>query len=322
MPRGAKEYNRASLKNIRSSNKKIIKHAKHVRAYDDNKRLANFIVSDKISKFVGVELFLCYSNIAINLKNRGVRLYSILYLTDDLWKSEKNTYEKIYRTYFGSEFLMNSALKFSGAKYDGRKHRCFGTPLFDQLKNITSGNDTLVLLPNINASQVSQSFGSKGNFINIIKNLSEQNNLIFKTRKKQWLPGEITKYAKEIINDGSSMYPSAIVGAFGKCRNVVMFHSSGIYETIVANKYVINIPLPLNRWRWDKKKMSKYFSKSEGSLYSFNGVVKNIEQKDVISGNFSLSETIDPIQRDIWVGRFAAPLQYDSVKKIAEDILK
>jgi hypothetical protein len=322
MPRGSKEYNRASLKNIKASSKKIVKHARHVRPYASNAALAGLLLADNIKKFVGVELFLCYKNIAVDLQNKGINLYSILYLTDDIWNSNKKTYEKIHRTYFCSKYLMDIALKFSGANYNDKKHKCVGSPLFDQLSGVGSGGATLVLLPNINSSQVSQSFGSKGNFINIVKKLSEQNDLIFKTRKKQWLPAEIVKYSKEIINDGSSMYPSAIVDAFSKCKNVVMFYSSGVYEAVAADRYVINIPLPLKRWRWDKTKMAEYFSKKQGSLYNFNGVVENIEQADVISGNFNLSKTIDIKQRDAWIGKYLAPFGYNSIKKMAEDIVK
>jgi hypothetical protein len=66
--------------------------------------------------------------------------------------------------------------------------------------------------------------------------------------------------------------------------------------------------------------MNKYFSKNEGNVYQFDGVVKTVEQKDVIAGNFSFKNT-DQDRRDVWVKKFIGSVPKNSSKEIAKDIV-
>jgi len=318
--RGYKNYNNASIKNINASCEDISKYSVRTRSYKNDGDLLSLLVKNNIKKLVSVEISLCHPGILKTLSSKGIKTFSILYLTDAFWTSKRYSYEGITKTYFCSTFLMNKALKFANVSYDSTKYKCLGNPLFDQLMGVSSGSDVLVMLPNIRKEHVPHAFGDKNNFINIIKSLASKRDLIFKTRQKQWLPNEIKQYAKEIIVDGDKMYPSAIVGAFNKCDTVVMFYSSGIYECVMAGKYVININIPHSRWPWDKAKMREYFSNEEGSPYQYSGVVNSILQTDVTKLSFRCK--LDANKRQEWLNKFLGPLTYNSSIEIAKDILR
>ena len=81
----------------------------------------------------------------------------------------------------------------------------------------------------------------------IISKLSKCGDLILKTRKKQWFPEEIKKYAKRILDDGDLMYPPVTSNLLAESFCTVMFYSSGIYECVFGGNYVVNITIPLNR---------------------------------------------------------------------------
>lgn len=317
--RGSKEYNRASCKNIGLSAKHILDKAKLIRPYTNNEALFKMLISHKVKKFIGLELSLCYKKMAHKLEKSGIKLYSLLYLTDSLWNSTKESYS-IYRTYFGAKCLMETALSFSGTQYDSNKHKVLGSPLFDQLKGLGSGNNTLVLLPNVAPADASRAFGSSSKFIKIMEKIAEGNSLIFKTRKKQWLPEEIKKFAKEIVYDGTNMYPSSFCNALNKCDSIVMFFSSGIYESVVSGKYVTNITIPLNRWSWNQTKMQKYFSVDEGSLYQYAGVVDTIDQDNI--ENLVVKKNVDQDSRKEWLDKFIGNNNFNSSDSIVDDILR
>jgi len=318
--RGSKEYNRASVKNINASSPQILSSAKHARAYNTNANLFSLMQKDGIKKFVSVELFLCYKDIISNLRACGIKTYSILYLTDSVLSMGvgSNAYKVVDRTYFASEFLLNKALEYSDTKYNKTQHVFLGSPLYDQLKGVGSKDIALVMLPNLKAEHIPSAFGSEAKFVKIIEHLAADNHLIFKTRAKQWLPNNIKKFAKDIIFDGTKLYPSSIVGAFGKCNKVVMFYSSGIYEAVAANKLVINIPLPLSRWRWNKTMMNDYFKCTE--LYDYPGVVMSLEQKDILAGPVKF-DTFDSGARDKWIEKFIGNLSFSGAHNIAKDII-
>lgn len=316
--RGPKEYNRASPKNINLSSPHVIANAKVARKYSSNAELFNHFRKDGVKKFVGLELFMSYSDILENLRACGIKTYSVLYLSDSMWTMKSAAYNSIDRIYFTSKFLMDKALEYSGSKYNKSKHLFLGSPLFDQLKDIKEQDSLLVMLPNISQADVHSGFGSANNFITIMKNLGANNELIYKTRTKQWLPNEIKPLAKEIIVDGSKMYPSAIVDAFNKCNKIVMFGSSGIYEAVATGKSVINIPIPVSRWRWDQNKLRNYFIDSK--LYNYSGAVLNLEQADILKGPVDFGEFTKKDNK-AWIEKFIGKFDTNGANNIAKSII-
>jgi hypothetical protein len=210
---------------------------------------------------------------------------------------------------------MEKQQDFSGLTFNSNRDKCFGSPIFDQLKSINNKNaiSTLVLLPN---GCTPIFFKAAGGFIKIIESFG--NDLIFKTRKKQWMPPEIKKMGKEIVFDGDIMYPSAIVDVFPRTKNTVLFYSSGIYEAIFANQYVINVKFPLSLWPRDLKKLNKYFL---GELYNYEGVIESVEQKDLVKGKFE-SKKINQESRKKWLEKYIGDISEDSSSLIVDDIIK
>jgi hypothetical protein len=169
---------------------------------------------------------------------------------------------------------------------------------------------------------VKVAFGSKDNFVKIIEHLSKNAKLIYKTRKKQWLPKEILPFATEVITDSDKMYPSIVANIFRKTHTTVMFYSSGIYEAVYAGNYVVNIPISLNRWSWDTNKMKNYFSNETGHLYNFGGVVESVEQSKILSGEWKLINKLDPVLRKAWIEKFIGSVPINSARVIATDIIR
>lgn len=322
-PRGNKEYNRATLEKIKQSSTRIVKNAHKVKAFPNDKQLLKQFVHDKITKLVSLEVYLWAKGYLKQLKQNNIKIYSILYLTDSLWQPSPECITAMDRVYYTSEYIKSTHLDFLGIKGNPRRDRTLGNPIYNNLMNkVSDGKDVLVMLPNLRAEHVPVSFGSKENFVKIIKTLADGNNLIFKTRKKQWLPAEIKQYAKEIIDDGDEMFPASITKAFRETHTTVMFYSSGIYEAVYAGNYVVNIPLPLKRWGWDKGKMKEYFSTEDWNLYNFRGVVESVTQKEILSGSWKLKKKdIDIDARIHWISKFIGSVPMLSEKVIVKDIL-
>ena len=181
----------------------------------------------------------------------------------------------------------------------------------------------MVLLPNLRVEHVPVSFGNKENFFKIIEKLSHGGDLIFKTRKKQWLPNEIKKYAKEIVDDGDKMYPPVIADLLKKCYTTVMFYSGGVYEAVYGGNYVLNIRLPLKRWAWEKNKLKEYLKEDGNSLYDFNGVVESVGQKTILQDDWEFKpRSADPINSGLWVEKFIGPEICGRTKLIVLDIIR
>ena len=320
IPRGSKEYNRASLNSIKKSSAKIISGAKLIRSFNSNNDLFNKLVLDGIKKFISLEIGLSMKHSIGQIKSKGIRMYSIQNLTDTIWQSDPSFINSMERVYYPSIHTMRSHHEFAEIKYNSDRDK-IASPLYDILDD-TFKKNTLVLLPNLVIDQVNPSFGSANNFFKIIENLSKSSSLIFKTRKKQWLPEQIKQYAQEIVYDGSDMYPSALSKVLGKVDTVVMFYSSGLYECVYADKYVINIELPVNkRWRWKKEHMFKYFSKDEGSLYNYSGVVETVEQSKAMDSSWVIENKLNPYARETWLRSYVGELPNNNTVFIVNDVI-
>jgi len=321
--RGSKQYNRASLTNLNKSSPTVIKNAKKVKAFASDKQLLQQLAHDRITKLVSVEIWLWAKSYIKRLKEQNIKTYSVMYLTDSIWQS-KESVVGIDRIYYSTQHTMNVHHDFAQVTYDKQRDRVIGSPIFDPIPNSPSkGKNILVLLPNLRSEHVPVSFGNTSNFVSIIKKLSEAGNLIFKTRKKQWIPNEIKQYSSEIIDDGDIMYPPVSVGLFKKCYTTVMFYSSGIFEAVYGGNYVLNVPLPLKRWGWSGDKLKQYFSVDNDNLYQFSGVVESVSQKTILQDDWKFNpKQIDPTRRKEWVDRFIGPNTISGAEQIAVDIIK
>ena len=322
-PRGDKEYNRATLAKLKLSSPTVVSNAAKVKAFANDGQLRKQFVHDKITKLVSLEVYLWAKTYIDELKKNGIKIYNILYLTDSLWNSDIKNITTSDRVYYSSYYLMNFHLNLLGLKLDPGRDRWLGSPTYDSMKTYDDRHSEgiLVLLPNLRAEHVEVAFGGKKNFIKIMDNIVRGNekNLVFKTRKKQWLPAELRNYGAKIIDDGDVMYPPAIVDAFNNCHCVVMFYSSGIYESMYAGKYVVNIPLNLKRWSWDKKKMKDYF---ESPVYDYKGAVWNLSQEEAASKDFVFRPPkVDGISQEDWLSKYIGMAPVNSSKMIVEDIL-
>jgi len=320
MPRGDKEYNRSSVEKINKSDPRILAGARNVFSYNNDSELLRIVKDNNIKKFVGLEIYLNYNKILKSFKSMGTKVYSIQYFTDSVWSATADYYSKIDSVYFTSDFLMRKSIEYSGAKFDKDRHKFLGSPLYDQLEGVGKENNILVMLPNIRAEYVSMFFKSTDRFMKIIDGLSKKGNLIFKTRKKQWLPAELKKYSADIIFDSDHMYPSSIVNAFSKSCAVAMFYSSSVYESVMADKYVINIEAPLIYRKFNVNHINEYFSKENGSLYNFPDVVDFVSQDKIISGDFSVKE-LDSTKLAKWKDKFMGKCEFNSAELISKDIL-
>lgn len=322
--RGDKEYNRASLVNIRKSSISIVQNATKVKAFSSDKQLQKQLVHDNITKLVSIEIWLWAKSYIKFLKQNNIKTYSILYLTDSLWQSDPTCVTSMDRVYYSTTHLMKAHHEIAGVKFDHNRDRCLGLPVFDGLMNKPSeGKNILVLLPNQRHEHVTTAFGSENNFFAIIEKLcsDKQYNFIFKTRKKQWLPEQIKQYASDIVEDGDKMHPPIMRQLLANSYTTVMFYSSGIYECVYGGNYVLNITLPLKRWGWNKEHMKKYFSTEEHNVYQLKGVVDSVSQKTILKDWKFKPQHIDPVARNYWVEKFIGSQGLNSSKLIVKDIL-
>jgi len=321
-PRGDKEYNRATLSKLKKAHPASVQHAKQIRAFANDNQLLSQLIQDKVTKLVSIEIWLWAKGYLNSLKKHNIKTYSILYLTDSLWQDPAciTTMDKVY---YSSQYLMELHHEFAGIKADRKRDQFLGAPVFDPLLNKPStGKDILVLLPNLRKEHVQVAFGNSKRFFDMMDKIAQGGNLIFKTRKKQWLPNEIKKYAKEIVEDGELIYPPVIADLLKRCYCTVMFFSSGIYECVYGGNYVYNITFPLKRWGWNKDKMKRYFSTTAPSVYQFPGAVESLEQ-DTVLGDWKFEPNqIDPVMRKAWVEKYIGCEPCSGAKQIVMDILR
>lgn len=321
VPRGDKEYNRATIKKLCQSSPKIIKNSKKNLAFANDTKLLELILKNRCKKVVAIEFSLAHKSISKSAKKYGIKIYSVNYLTDSMWVMDYSKLSEAHRTFYTANHIRKCHFEFMNKPVNDIITKCFGSPLLDHVKDISEGDETLVLLPNIRTDSVSRAFGSSKRFIKIISNIYDKSGpLIFKTRKKQWFPGEIRRYAKEIIYDGNLMYPSALSDALKRSRTAVMFYSSGIYEAVYSGAHVINIMSSTKQWRWDRKLMDKYFSNSFNSLYNFPGAVSSVSIDDAAASKFNF-DGASPEARKEWVKKFIDDVSVDSAEEIANEII-
>jgi len=252
----------------------------------------------------------------------NVKIYSINYLTDSIWSNDYSRISSAHRTFYTVEHLRKFHFEIMNKPINDILTKCFGSPLLDQVKNISKGDETLVLLPNIRAGNVPKVFGNEKRFTKIISNIhNKSGKLLFKTRKKQWLPPSIKAFAKEIIYDGDIMYPSALSKALERSKVAVTFCSSGIYEVVYSGAYAVNIMVTKKQWRWDRNFLNKYFSNNPGSLYNYPGAVASVGVNDAVEGNFSLNGA-NELERQKWIQKFISNVPEDSAEAIANEIIK
>ena len=285
--------------------------------FNSEKQLLNSLVQDKISKFVSLEVWLCFRSILKDLKKNNIKLYNIQYLTDSILQPSA-AITAMDRVYYTSEHIMKMQQKFSGTKFDPKRDRCLGTPLFSSVRKNNGSGDILVLTPNIRVEHVGSTFGSKDNLIKIFSKLAAGGDLIFKTRKKQWLPQELKKYAKTIVDDSKQIYPPATVELFEKCYMTVLFCSTGVYEAVLANNRVLNIELnSLSFLGWKEPKKSIFYEP-----HNFDGVTETIKQHTILGDDWKFEpKKIDQDKRKIWINKYIGKTIANSDKLIAEDIL-
>lgn len=298
--KGEKNYNKPTKERIDKS----FGYKTDIFSFYTDGQLLELLKKDKISKLVSLEIGLWGKKYFKFFNDNNIKTFSILYLSDSLWYFSDCS----YRIYYTTEHLMRCCHKFNKIKFNSNRDRCFGSPIFDQLEALTSNsNDICVMLPN----KCDYFLKNPQKFYNLIESFG--NNLIFKLRKKQWLPEEIKKFAKEIVYDGDIMYPSSISDIFRKTKYTVMFYSSGIYEAVFGNQSVINIKFPLNTWPHNSKMMEEYFN---DELYNFPGVVQSF----TINDRIEISDNQE--KRKEWIKRFIGFEKAESIKLISEDILR
>ena len=322
-PRGDKEYNRATIAKLKKASGRAVKNAINIKAFANDKQLLQMLIKDKVSKLVSLEIWLWAKGYIKDLKKHNIKTYSVLYLTDSLWQKDPACITSMNKVYYSTKYLMDVHHDFAGIKFDSKRDQCLGSPVFDPILNKPSeGKDILILLPNLRGEHVKVSFGSADNFIKMIAKFSKAGDLIFKTRKKQWLPNEIRKYAKEIVDDGDNMYPPIVSELFKKCYMTIMFYSSGVYEAVYGGNFILNVPLPIKRWGWQKDKLKQYFTTAPNNLYQFDGVIKSVDQNVILSDDWELEpQRILEINRRWWLDKYVGFFSAGA-KLIATNIIK
>jgi hypothetical protein len=320
--RSGKEYNRPTTNRLQKAVPTIMAKANKIATFNNDTKLLNLLMKYKCDKVVVIEFPLAHKSISLKTKQKGIKVYSINYLTDSIWNGDYSRVLNTHRTFYTAEYLRKFHFGVLGKPVDDVLTKCLGSPLLDQVKDIANGEETLVLLPNIRANHVSKVFGNEKRFTKIISNIyNKSGKLLFKTRKKQWLPPSVKTFAKEIIYDGDIMYPSALSKALARSKTVITFCSSGIYEVIYSGAYAVNIMVTKKQWRWNKGLLNKYFSNNPGDLYNYPGAVASVSVNDAINGNFSL-EGANEQERQKWIKKFISDIPKDSAEAIADEIIK
>lgn len=311
-PKGDKEYNRPTKVRVEKS----FGHLINLSPFSTDQQLLQLLKKDRITKMISLEIGLWGKKYVSFFKSNDIKTYSISYLSDCIWQG-RGMIEGFDRVYYTTPYLMRIQHKFHGIQFDPRRDKCFGSPLFDQLDSVENdkAESTLILLPN---QCDKTSFGGNERFCRIIASFGD--NLIFKSRKKQWMPEEAKRLAREIVYDGEFMWPSAISTLYPRTKTTVLFYSSGIYEAVYGKQRVVNIKFPLKSWykQRGQARLDEYFG---GGLYAWPGVVESIEQEDVLAGKIK-SDRIDLSQRKKWIDKFMGSNNGKSYELIAQDILK
>ena len=313
---GAKEYNRPTTERMLRSFGGTVR----LSAFQTDQELKEQVLRDRIDCFVSIEVGLFKQAFGSFWHDHGIRVCSIAYLTDTLWQPS-NMLDGLDRFYYTSKYLMELYHRFSGAHYNPARDRCLGSPLFDGLCNVRNdqATATLTLLPSIYAGEIEAFFGSTERFIGVLKSFGH--NQIFKTRQKHCIPEQARQFSPThsiLLDDPNQVYPPVTTRLFGGTHTTVLFYSSGVYEAVCANQYVVNVRMPTDAWGWSKSNMLEYFG---GSAYNSGGVVQSVDQDELLSGRVVLGK-LDQTARKEWLARHTDNADSNSSELILEDILK
>jgi hypothetical protein len=317
-PKGDKEYDRPTINKIKS----ILPKAKNqIIAFDSDKKLYSLLISNKINKIISLEIGLWGKSYLPELHKANIQTHSISYLTDSLWQTSAKTISNLDHIYYCSEWLRDMALNFAGAPYNSKRDH-IASPMFDIIKEEKSNNKVLVLLPNLKQDQIKSAFGNQESFnkiINKIESFAGKENIIYKARQKQWVPDYLKN--KVIVDNLLEPYPPIITEIFKQTTTTICFYSSGVYESVLAGNYIINIKLPLDRWNWNKDKLKEYFSDAQNSLYNWNGAVKSYDQPTILQPNFAFISEPEPDARKKWLNHYIGKQPENATDAIIKNIL-
>lgn len=320
-PRGPKEYNRASLTNIRKAAPHIVKCAASTKAFTKDKHLLGHMKADGVTKMVSVEIFLWAKSYIDWFRQNKIKTFSLLSFVDSTFVADKSTLLSIDKSYHNTKYLMDKHYEYLGLK--NKFPEFLGSPMFDCIDNsLNSNKNILVMLPN-GVNEPKLFFGSEDRFIKIIESISKSGNIFVKARRKQWIPKGIFNYTDTIIYDDHQMYPSQIALLLKKCSVSVSFFSSSVYECVYGGNYVYNVNMPLqtwNRWKGSEREFDKYVSVLPGNVYNYSGVVETVSQDSIINNPFIL-KAVDPEQRQRWLEKFLGPQHTNSAELVAQDIV-
>lgn len=315
-PRGEKEYLRATKKNVSMAHPGIFgvngdsSNPNVISCFVNDRMLKKYLDSDGISSVVSVE---------IGLWNKGIKQkkHSLLYLTDSLWTNR--AFNGIDFVYPATSFLNSKHRVFNNIS--NSNFNCYGSPIFDQIDQTKCGNAILFLMPNIRKENIPKSFGSEDKFRDIVEKTANAGKILFKIRKKQWVPKWLGEYGP-IFEDSGKMYPSTIMNLLGRTNRTVMFYSSGVFESIFASNYTVNIKLPLKTWSWNQRMLKSYF---ESSVYNYPGVITSKSMGEFKTENLCVS-SIDTEKRKMWIhdhmGSEFDNYDHRSSEKIANNVVK
>lgn len=320
IPRGSKEYDRASISNINKSSKSIVDNAYKVRAFGKEKTLIDMMVEDGITKYVGSEIGFVMQPFIPYAKSKGIKFFSIQYMTDSLVNGNKKHITDMDKVYYTTSYIMKMQHELHNINFNPNRDVVVGSPIFDALSKVpSSGDNILVLLPSVYKPEFISTFGSDNNFMKIIESLNSKYNVIFKTRKKHYFPKSIDD--NMLYFDDNQMYPSKIVSLLQDSFMTIMFNSTGVYEAVCGGNYVVNINVPMDSWVTNaeaRERTNKFFN---SDLFNYNGVIKNIKLNDIISGNIKVEPArISHEAMTRWIDLFVGPVSECSTK-IARDIL-
>lgn len=317
VPRGAKEYDRASKTNI----KKTISNfpSLNSKSFKSNSDLINKLKADGVKKLLGVELGISMLRELPKLK--GIKTYSIQYLIDSMHNGIKECVTGIDTVYYNSEHIMAAHLAILGLSRDPKRDKFIGHPMFDPIAPVTTGDEILVMLPNIRAENAEAKLGSTAKFEQAMKILASNHKLIYKTRRKQWIPPGIRSLATETYDDGDIMYPTKVSELLKRSCIAIQAFSGAVYECVYGGNYTINLDMPTKFTLSSRDRIERFSDTSAGGPFNFDGVVENVSLDDIINGDFQLEKRkIIKERRDAWVQKFIGPVQ-NGVQSITNDLI-
>jgi hypothetical protein len=305
-----KEYNRPNKARVIKSMGSDVGITTVTNDVELTQKLAKF----KVTKLLSVEIGLWNARLVASMLKSGIKLYSVEYLTDSMWNGARPKLG-FTRVYYTTRNIRDIGLGIGRVSLDAKRDLCIGSPIFDQLDGIKHGQGTLIMMPNIRATDLKPAFRNQANLISLIESFGKD--LIIKTRRKQWMPPEITRICSEVHEDGDVMYPSAVSKLFARTSKTVLFCSSGVYEAVYAGQYVVNVRMPLSSWRWNPDNMMKYFG---SEVYNYKGVVETVEQANLLAGKWTCGAP-DPWRRQEWVNSLIGVYPEKSYLTIARDVM-